>query len=65
MIASRLKGSEEIIGGSQRFGLKRTTFMLPFVAIREVFLYEGCYGYLLTNGVVGMFIKKFKVNFIL
>lgn len=49
----------------KKSALKKSTFTLPFIAIREVFFYEGCYGYLLTNGIVGMFIKKFKVNFIL
>ncbi len=28
-------------------------------------MYEGCYGYLLTNGIVGMFVKKVRVNLVL
>lgn len=63
MIADRMKSSEEI--GKKSNLLKKTTFTLPFIAIREVFLYEGCYGYLLTNGIVGMFIKKYRVNLVL
>ena len=33
-------------------------FVLPFVAIREIFKHKDNYGYLLTNGIVGMFSKS-------
>ncbi len=32
--------------------------MLPFIAIREIFKHRDNYGYLLTNGIVGMFSKS-------